>query len=329
MIKGTVTRDDAFWQGHPDVTLFKDTLVVVFRESDRHMTMKPTKIKCTVKARNKPFTSPVEIASSTDRLNCPRLVVVDEVLYLICDKVQSIGSYLQAENDEDNTEVLFWRTNDLIQWDGPIHTGIRGIVPDRICRIPSGYIVATHTKMSDKLVQNIWHSASLDGTWSKHTLCESKEYNLCEASVCQMSNGLFALMRENSGLGLPALVCHSDDGLHWSSPQQTRMFGCHRPVTGVLRSGNILTTYRESCHSFAPKYWAKNTFACLTHVDSAKLDFRNSIILPLDHDHSPKPDSGYTGWVQMSDESIFIVNYITSDAPRPYIRWYQIMESEF
>ena len=31
----------------------------------------------------------------------------------------------------------------------------------------------------------------------------------------------------------------------------------------------------------------------------------------------------------MPDESIFIVNYITADAPKPYIRWYSIFEEEF
>ena len=105
--------------------------------------------------------------------------------------------------------------------------------------------------------------------------------------------------------------------------------GCHRPVSGVLKSGRVLTTYREASFSFQRGFWAKNTFACLTDNKSVLKDFGNSVILPLDHDRSPCSDSGYTGWVQLSDESIFVVNYITADAQRAYVKWYQIHEDDF
>ena len=56
---------------------------------------------------------------------------------------------------------------------------------------------------------------------------------------------------------------------------------------------------------------------------------RKSIILPLDHDNSKSSDSGYTGWVQLLDGTIFVVNYITGEEERPYIKWYNFREEDF
>ena len=52
MLKGTVTRNDAVWQGHPDVTLFNDELIIVFRESDRHLTKNPTRLYLIIKNKS-------------------------------------------------------------------------------------------------------------------------------------------------------------------------------------------------------------------------------------------------------------------------------------
>ncbi len=346
MLKGIVVRDDDKWQGHPDVALFDENVVVVFRESDRHMTQSSTKIKVTIKSPNHEFQKPYEIASTQHRFNCPRLTTIGDTLYLICDQVEQSNAYIKAENDSTKTKVLMWHTQNLKEWEGPIETGITGIVPDRICTtFNDGFLIATHTslnKSSNQLIQNVWHADSLEGPWTQFPLCHSNELNLCEASICRLQREYICLMRENSDLGLPAYACYSRNGFEWTDPNPTRMFGCHRPVTGLLKSGNLLTTYRDASHSFRGlieisttaqpdrrSVWAKNTFACLTSRRDILRDMTKSIILPLDHDNNQHSDSGYTGWVQMADDSIFIVNYITADAPRPYIRWYHIHESDF
>ena len=38
---------------------------------------------------------------------------------------------------------------------------------------------------------------------------------------------------------------------------------------------------------------------------------------------------GAPGWVELDDGNIFVVNYITDDAPKPYIKWYLINEDMF
>jgi len=340
MRHGIVTRNDSVWQGHPDVAWFNDELFIVYRESDYHRARRNTCICLVRDNKKKKYSEPRVIAKSPHRFNCPRLSVIGDILWLICDEViiAGDGTFFKLENDESKTTTFLWKTKDGDKWEGPIETNIKGIVPDRICSTDDGFVTATHTKdyfgepskNSGFLAQNIWHAIDLEGEWIKHPLCHKEGYNLCEASVSRLKNNTYiALMRENSGLGLPAFVCFSKDAITWSNPIENRMFGCHRPVTGQLKSGNLLTTYREASGSFSPGLWAKNTFACLTMKSSIHDGMVKSIILPLDHDNAKNSDSGYTGWVQLPDESIFIVNYITQGAPRPFIKWYIINEADF
>ena len=79
-------------------------------------------------------------------------------------------------------------------------------------------------------------------------------------------------------------------------------------------------------------YWARNTFAYLEPLESAKardLSQQGGIILPFDHDRSHRPHSGYTGWVVLHTGKIFCVNYLVDDAPEAQIRGYWFDESDF
>jgi len=335
MQKGTVARNNKIWQGHPDVALFQGKLFVSYRASDRHLTQGKTEIHITSTKDTVPyawlgyleFKDPAVVAKTKDRYNCPRLTVIGEYLYLICDEVDASENYIHAENDEKKTRIMMWKTLDGDEWEGPIRTNIYGIVPDKIIRTRNGYLIATHTGKGRRLVQNVWYNEDLvkATAWKQFRLCHHRELNLCEASIVNVGKKYMCLMRENSGMGLPAYVCESKDGLVWDNLCPTRMFGCHRPVCGMLSNGKILTTYREASHSFKRGYWAKNTFACLSNPD----DLVQSIILPLDHDRSAHSDGGYTGWVELPDGAIFIVNYIVNHAVNPYICWYVIRQEEF
>ncbi len=351
MNSGIVVRNDDFWQGHPDVARLHDKIFVVWRESDRHKTRGGTAIKMVSGIWKDgslcEISDPIEIASSKHRFNCPRLSVINNTLWLICDEVLGGRNFLKVENDERNTRIHLWKMIGE-NWEGPIQTNITGIVPDRICEWSGKYLISTHTQNNkasqandDKSVQphgnlfsSVWSTDELESqNWHRISLASSPKYNFCEASVIQSEGVLLALLRENSGKGWPAFSSISKDGKSWSTPYRTRLFGCHRPVTGMLRSGRLLTTYREASHSYAPRYWGRNTFAHLADIPPSSqwenMDLRHGIILPIDHDNSPRPDSGYTGWIQMSDDSIFIVNYITKDAPKPYIAWHSLTEEEF
>ena len=52
----------------------------------------------------------------------------------------------------------------------------------------------------------------------------------------------------------------------------------------------------------------------------------------IDNDtNATRPDWGYSGWIELPDGSIYVVQYITADAPanKPFIRGYRIPRSLF
>jgi sialidase-1 len=153
------------------------------------------------------------------------------------------------------------------------------------------------------------------------TLAADPKYNLCEVSVLECEDGtLVAFLRENSRKGYDILKTLSRDGGEtWSELYPTPMDCGHRPVSGFLRDGRVMVTYR-----YIPSA-TQNTFAAffepeaLTETDRRAQRGR---IMPLDYDRNPSPDLGYTGWVQFEDGEIYVVNYIKDDADKAYIRGY-------
>lgn len=333
-----VVKNDSVWQGHPDVAYFKGRIYVVYRESLSHRVLSETKINIVYSSNGNDFSEPKTILESNEdgRYNCPRLSVINNELYCVCDFIKNDRKvdFSVQENIRSNTSIVIGKLT-LHGW---MFSGflLDGIVPDRLLKTNYGnFLIASHhwvpqKNSSGRLKQNVWVSDSIDGNWEKFDIADIKGLNLCEASIFKVDDKLVCLMRENSGMGFPAVMSVSHDGMGkvWGVPKYTRLFGCHRPVSNKLKSGKILTTYREQMFSTKTKFWARNTFACLTdgNIFSGLTD---SIILPIDHDKSKTPDSGYTGWVQLPDNSIYIVNYITDDAPKAYIKSYIIKESDF
>ena len=119
-----------------------------------------------------------------------------------------------------------------------------------------------------------------------------------------------------------------DNGITWSAPVNFPLPGCHRPVGGVLRDGSVLITYRfhhGGGGSMAAN--AQNFFGALTTPEALLSETRKGSgvrIFPIDHDRSPHADTGYSGWVQLPDGSVYAVNYIVDDAiEKAQIRGYR------
>lgn len=342
IVTGIVVRDDSVWQGHPDVAFFKGKIHVVYRESNNHRSNINTKIKIVVSEDGINFSDPeIVLQSLSDgRYNCPRLTVIGNELWLCCDYVKNEGveDFVHAEN-KSHSEVVLCCSLDGKQWT-TIKTNIEGIVPDRICRTKTGYfLIGTHKWVTDKpksqkghLAQFVWKANHIGQSWFKFQVANYQGLNLCEGSFCNDGrDGIICLMRENSNQGRPAISTFSSDGEKWSDIYSTRLFGCHRPVMGRLRSGKFLVTYREQSFASNPGKWAKNTFACLVEPDSIFHDagFQDGILLPIDHDSGISSDGGYTGWFQMDDDTIYMVNYGVGRAPNPFIKWYRFEERDF
>jgi hypothetical protein len=108
------------------------------------------------------------------------------------------------------------------------------------------------------------------------------------------------------------------------------MLGCHRPVAGLLPDGRVLVTYRQTSRS-RPN-WAKNFAAYLEDQASARETEpvrQTGVVLVLDHDRHTAPDQGYSGWVALPDDRLFVVNYIRDTGPQAHIRGYSLALEDF
>jgi len=339
-----VSRDDSVYECFPDVARTRSgRLLVIYRESDGHQAREFCRL--VVRASDDEgetwgartvLVATVQQEGVLLEYNCPRVVQLrDGRLLALCDA-------FPIPPGEDFTERhaytrFWWNTDDGVTWSPePLETPVMGVVPDRVVELSSGvWLLGSHERLADSGVyrQMVYRSTDAGRTWEgPTTICATPEYEACEGSILPLPDGtLVCYMRENSGRGLPALKCLSrDEGRTWEGPYLTLMDGCHRPVAGLLPSGQVLVTYRHQPGGAG--YWAKNLFAYRETVESALEPQRarqRGIVLPLDHDRSEHSDSGYSGWVVLPSGTVFAVQYINDDAPLAHIRSYWFTEEDF
>jgi len=362
----TVSRNDGIYELVPDVVrLPGGKLICIYRESDGHTVRQFSNIVIrtsidsghTWSKRYSLVEARLNEKGVVLKWNCPRIQrLKNGRLLALCDVFPSPPN---EHTDLTNSHIVFWWSDDEGKsWSEPEHTPIFGIMPDRLVELPSGaWLLTTQVRMKGdsydlqgNLSQIVHCSEDQGKTWQgPFIIGKDNRYQLCEGSTLLLPDGeLVCYMRENSLRGLPAFKSFSrDEGHSWEGPYPTPMDGAHRPVAGLLPSGKVLITYRyqqggdhgpfiqqepPEWTGGATSYWARNTFAYLETVGSAKarnLSQQGGIILPLDHDHSPRSDGGYTGWVVLHNGEIFCVNYIVDDAPMAQIRGYWFSEGDF
>ena len=270
------------------------------------------------------------------------------------------------DTDHTNYRVAFWWSDDEGEsWSEPEHRPVPGIVHDRLVELPSGaWLLSSCVRMKGDSydrqgneVQIAHRSEDQGKTWQgPYIVGQDDRYSLSEGSILLLPDGeLVCYIRVQPLLGLPAFKSFSnDEGRTWDGPYPTPMDGCHAPSAGLLPNGKVMVTYRyqqggstgtyrstpADWHKQFPtaraggptSYFSRNTFAYLEPLESAKardLSQQGGIILPLDHDRSHRPHSGYTGWVVLHTGKIFCVNYLVDDAPEAQIRGYWFDESDF
>lgn len=337
----TIARNDDIYEVAPDVVLIDNkTLFCVYRESDHHTAQNFSYLVYrTSEDFGRTWSDRYELIKTArapnidyEKWNCPRTgQLSDGRVYILCDKYPKD----RPHEDDESWTFIWWRRNDGT-WDGPHDTGVYGIVPDRLCELPSGrLLLATHYTDAEtgRLIQTVAYSDDDGTTWSDRiVVAADPNLDMCEAAILRLPTGeLVSYIRENSGIGLPMYKTISrDDGITWSPIAPTLMAGGHRAVAGLTPRGNVLVTYRQTIGG--AKFSPQNTFAYYESVESAlEMDPNKQYgtILPIDHDRSPYRDNSYTGWVTLPDGRIFIVNYIVDDAPLAQIRGYWVDEDQF
>ncbi|MBE5733305.1 MAG: exo-alpha-sialidase [Clostridiales bacterium] len=331
--KITVSKDDSIYEAWPDVAMTNSgKLIAIFTECEHHLNRDKSRLVLKESYDRgetwgeKIFFSEREdggsqhTVSGKPHYNCARIGKLrNGKMYIICDRIYG-QEYLKSE-------IYVWIGNEEgTQWGEPILVPLTGIVPDKITEIDNGRIIVSahfgNFENNNKLTQYLVYSDDGMKTWSKPIVVASHpDMNLCEASILQYNGALIAFLRENSGKGYDILKTISyDNGETWSEIYNTPMDCGHRPVSGFLKDGRVMVTYR-----YIPR-GTTNMFSAFLRAEGLLKTNRYDQpirIMPLDYDRNPSPDLGYTGWVQFDDGEIFVINYIKDDAEKAYIRGYK------
>ena len=336
-----ISRDPALYEAWPDVALTKSgKLVCVFTECTHHSDRSYTRIMLTESADDgRTWTPKRPLTEGTKGLpysyNCARISALrDGRLAVIVDRVPATGE----KDDTRAVNVLYFSADEGKTWSDAVETPLRGIVPDKLRELETGrWIISAQYAVKKHLTQFCRYSDDRGKTWSDEILmAHDRRYQLCEVSILPLGGGkLVGFMRENSGLGYDCQKTVSyDDGETWGPLVDFPLPGCHRPVAGRLKDGRIFITYRfmQGGKGWLGT-WTQNFFAALTDEESVLAVRRSDAwtrIIPIDYDRSPKADLGYSGWVQLADNSVYIVNYIVDDAiDKGQIRGYKLNVDDF
>jgi sialidase-1 len=333
MERFTVSCREGVYECFPDVAKLSDgRLVGVWRESEGHVPRGYTRIVLASSEDDGVTWGGREVLAETSGpvtrtpgWNCPRISSLEDGRAVIaCD----LNYWPEGERMYRRTRVHLWWSEDGSRWEGPDSTGIWGIVPDKVRELNGALAIGTHERSPEtgNLRQLLWTRG--DGAWEgPEVVADEPGLNLCEGTLVQREEERAFIMRENSGRGLPGYKAICRDGKRWSKPSQVPLPGCHRPVAGWW-GDRILVTYR--CYMGRE---VENTLVLGALLDPESvfeddLNARKGRIFFLDYDRSPTPDTGYTGWCEIDDDRIFVINYIVDDSRTAQIRGYQLARDD-
>ena len=354
----TISRDDDLYEAFADIAQTPDgILVVTYRESLRHG---PQPFSRVVVRRShdegrtwEPKRTVVERTEEQQQagegvLNCSRLLcAADGTLYLAVDLL-----YKPEVEPEPGMILLFRSSDGGATWEGPQETGITsGIVPS-IKQLSSGDLLLGVTrihfptgKRTDMREQQlVYRSRDLGASWEGPApvpdpatpSANGLPWRLNEGDFAELDDGtVVCYMREDAETLSGWKSLSHDGGRSWSVPIRAQMNAClGRPSVGRLRSGEIAITYRYGAgvsHSLALHVETPAEAARTGPVDRDRWaeDFHQARTAFLDNDRAVCPDSGYSGWVQLESGDLYVVNYVTDDAPRAQIRGYLVSRSDW
>lgn len=323
LTKHIVSRDDSIYEAWPDLAITNSgKLICVFTECEHHLNRDNSRIVMRFSTdRGRTWSEKIaltERGTKEDYFNNARISrLSDGRMVIVCDRV------FKDENKE--AKIYLWYGDEEGEhWSEPEEKSFCGIVPTKLTELKNGrWILGAHfVGQARRLCQYLWYSDDKGKTWSDRvTVAADCRYHLCEGSILECENNtLVCFLRENSGMGIDMQKAISyDNGETWTPVFPTRIGSGHRPVAGFLQDGRVMCTYRYiPCNT-------QNVFAAFLSENAVlKTDFlsHNIRVFPLDYDRNPRPDLGYTGWVQFDDGEIYVVNYIKDDRDKAQIRGY-------
>ncbi len=336
MRKIVVSRDDSIYEAWPDLAMLPSgRMICVFSECTHHGNRDLARIVTVVSDDQGETWSEKHFLTAQGRkegyFNCARIFALsDGRAVIICD-------YISGNENGSGLQNYLWFSEDGVRWSEPQEIPLCGIVPD-FRELKSGrWLAAAHRKVPEtgKLTEYCIYSDDKGRSWSEERLVAADpRYNLCEVSLIEVEpDVVVGYMRENSGMGYDCMKAISRDGGEtWEGVYNVPVPGCHRPKAGILMDGNILITYRFFQGGKSGWGNCQNTFGAAMKGETAlQTDRQEQVtrIFPIDYDRNPKSDLGYTGWVQLPDGDIYMVNYLMDDASKAWIRASRFSIDEF
>ena len=284
-------------------------------------------------------------------MNCSRLTcLADGTLFLIADIRQ------------DRWHSYIWRSTDNgATWNGPDRTDMpAGLVPS-VLQLRNGDVMVGLASPDGRP----FFCRSADGgrTWSNPVyMPQTSQREIDEVSFVELDDGTIVgfgrnlVLERASRPSCGLTVISRDGGSTWAGPFDTWLMGLEgRPKAGLLSSGEVCVTYRcdmpnemlamhvmtQAAARFEKPGETVERMPEVEDIPAALAEERcedrpwyMSRYYPgrttiLDIDRSVHRDGGYSGWVQLENSDIFVVDYINDDAPLAHIRGYIVSRSDY
>ena len=327
--KFTLSRNDAFMEGWPDMIKTQSGRILVFyNECTAHCNRDGSHITMRKSDDNGYTWSEKQyIGEEThhgDQWNSIRVnQLKNGKIILVCDRIY------EREYTPETKFYTFESVDDGVTWSEKYDIGVYGYCSDKVRELSDGSLLLCVSRYNQSLSKTeILAHKSYDGgkTWSSAVIAASSEkYTFIEPAVLELPNGnIVAFLRENSHLGYNGFVCFSNDkGESFEGLREIPVKGMHRPAVGFLENGKILLSYREFLSDNLPYRELKMCVFTLAELLNPGTKAFETYLVDTDNTQTEEPDQGYSAWVQLPDGEVLMVNYITDDAPKPYIRGYR------
>lgn len=322
--KFTLSRDDSFMEGWPDLIKLKSgRLLAAYNECVGHGNRDHTHI--TVRTSDdggRAWSEKIYVGEETfhgDQWNSIRVNQLrDGRIILVCDRISG------TEFSQETEIYAFESLDDGESFSEKRRLGIYGYCSDKVRELSDGSLLLCVSRFNPTLGKSeVFAHKSTDGgiSWSSPIIAASgAEYNFIEPAAYEMRDGRVAVfLRENSFKNYNGFVVFSNDGgRSFGECVEIPIQGMHRPFVGRLENGKMLLSYREFLNG------DKSRLKACVFDEDALSSGEGFEIFEVDRDMSATPDSGYSAWVQLDDGEVVMVNYIVDDAPKAYIRGYRL-----
>ena len=235
------------------------------------------------------------------------------------------------QNSEGTRKAWLYRSIDNGRsWVGPEKTNCMA-VSLTMKQIGNGtlFLGGSHYRCGEKAWRQVLYRSVDNGkTWSEAiTVLDDPRFSAVEGDLVEMPGGTLVMyVRTDAPIAGAIKMISEDGGRTWKGPFAAGKYEINgRVFASRLSTGEVFVVHRVGSDHFG--FFVETLEAALARVPYNTAMYKSPAlnwgIIDVEH-YGPRPDGGYGGWVELPDGSIYAVNYITDDAPKPQIRGYRL-----